>query len=226
MVSDEVQRQVALENSEAAANAQQKDIDPASSGIARMLSDNQPHVFVAGSDLDLVDAAGQECAISQGDIIEVASPPPADATTATALILAKGGKECAKSDNVNVAFTDLQDMQNHMRETIDAGMGDLQAKQGKGGLPAARRLLKSLRSQLPSPPPHHHPTPTLQLKSPNRPRPRIKPSRKWPAPHHLLDRQIKTRRLPSHLRLPLRQPLLLAKPSIRSLQVWALPRAS
>jgi hypothetical protein len=138
MVSDEVQRQVALENSEAAANAQQKDIDPASSGIARMLSDNQPHVFVAGSDLDLVDAAGQECAISQGDIIEVAAPPPADATAATAIILAtKGGKECAKSDNVNVAFTDLQDMQNHMRETIDAGMGDLQAKQGKGGLPAA-----------------------------------------------------------------------------------------
>jgi hypothetical protein len=99
---------------------------------------NQPHVFIAGSDLDLVDAAGQECAISQGDIIEVAVPPPADATAATAIILAtKGGKECAKSDNVNVAFTDLQDMQNHMRETIYAGMGDLQAKQGKGGLPAA-----------------------------------------------------------------------------------------
>jgi hypothetical protein len=138
MVSTEVQRQVALENSEAQANAQQQDIDPASSGIARMLSDNQPHVFVAGSDLDLIDIAGQECAISQGDILEVASPPAADATNATALVLAsKGGKECAKSDNVTVAFNDLQDMQNHMRETIDAGMGELQSKQGKGGLPAA-----------------------------------------------------------------------------------------
>jgi hypothetical protein len=138
MVSDEVQRQVALENSEAAANAQNQQADPASSGIARMLSDNQPHVFVAGSDLDLVDTAGQECPISQGDIIEVAAPPPADATAATAIILAsKGGKECVKSDSVNVAFTDLQDMQNHMRETIDTGMKDLQAKQGKGGLPAA-----------------------------------------------------------------------------------------
>jgi len=138
MVSAEVQRQVALENSEATANAQQKDIDPASSGIARMLSDNQPHVFVAGSDLDLIDTAGQECAISQGDILEVASSPTADATNATALVLAsKGGKECAKSDSVTVAFNDLQDMQNHMRETIDAGMGELQSKQGKGGLPAA-----------------------------------------------------------------------------------------
>ena len=138
MVSDEVQRQVALENSEAAANAQQRDIDPASSGIARMLSDNQSHVFVAGSDLDLVDTAGQECPISQGDIIEVSAAPPADATAVTAVVLAsKGGKECVKSDSVNVAFTDLQDMQNHMRETIDSGMKDLQAKQGKDGLPAA-----------------------------------------------------------------------------------------
>ena len=138
MVSDEVQRQVALENSEAQANAQQKDIDPASSGIARMLSDNQPHVFIAGSDLDLTDAAGQECAISQGDVLEVASAPAPDATGATALVLAsKGGKECVKADNVTVAFNDLQDMQNHMRETIDAGMGDLQSKQGKGGLPPA-----------------------------------------------------------------------------------------
>jgi hypothetical protein len=138
MVADEVQRQVALENSEAQANAQKQDIDPASSGIARMLSDNQPHVFIAGSDLDLTDAAGQECSISQGDILEVASAPPADATGATALVLAsKGGKECVKSANVTVAFNDLQDMQNHMRETIDAGMGDLQSKQGKGGLPAA-----------------------------------------------------------------------------------------
>jgi hypothetical protein len=36
-----------------------------------------------------------------------------------------------------VPFPDLQDMQNHMRETIDQGLGDLQSKQGQGGLPAA-----------------------------------------------------------------------------------------
>jgi hypothetical protein len=138
MVADEVKNQLALENSEATANAQNQAADPASSSIERMLGDNKPHVFIAGSDLDLVDANGQECAVSQGDVLEVASAPPADATAATALVVAsKGGKECARSTNVNVAFTDLQDMQNHLRETIDAGMGDLQSKQGKGGLPAA-----------------------------------------------------------------------------------------
>jgi hypothetical protein len=35
-----------------------------------------------------------------------------------------------------VAFADLQEMQNHMRETIDQGLGELQQKQGTGGLPA------------------------------------------------------------------------------------------
>jgi hypothetical protein len=138
MIADEVQRQVALENSEAQQNAQGQDIDSGSSGIARMLSDNQPHVFVAGSDLDLVADSGQECAVSQGDVIEVATSPAADATAAGAIVLSsKGGKECAKSTNVTVAFTDLQDMQNHMRETIDQGMSEMKDKQGKGGLPAA-----------------------------------------------------------------------------------------
>jgi hypothetical protein len=138
MVADEIQRQVALENAEAAQNTKQQDVDSRSSSIERMLSDNQPHVFIAGSNLDLVDSSGAECAVSIGDVIEVATPPPYDATAANALVLSsKGGKECPKSANVQVAFTDLQDMQNHMRETIDQGLGDLQSKQGKGGLPPA-----------------------------------------------------------------------------------------
>jgi hypothetical protein len=138
MIADEVQRQVALENSEAQQNAGGQDVDSGSSGIARMMSDGQPHVFVAGSDLDLVADSGQECAVSQGDVLEVAQSPAADATAATAIVLSsKGGKECLKSTNVTVAFTDLQDMQNHMRETIDQGMGEMKDKQGKGGLPSA-----------------------------------------------------------------------------------------
>ena len=37
----------------------------------------------------------------------------------------------------SVRFQDLQEMQNHMRETIDGGLDQLQAKAGQGGLPAA-----------------------------------------------------------------------------------------
>jgi hypothetical protein len=137
-IADEVRNQLALENSEAQQNAQHQDVDPGSSGIARLLADGRPHVFVTGSPLDLVDANGQECGISDGDVLLLQTPPPADATAANLLVLAsKGGQECAKSGTVTVQLTDLQEMQNQMRATIDQGLQDLQAKQGKNGLPPA-----------------------------------------------------------------------------------------
>lgn len=138
LIAAEVQRQIALANSESQTVAQNAQVDPASSGIQRMLTDNIKHVFVAGRDLDLVDAGGAECAITEGDALQlVAGPPAANSTDATLVVLSnKGGVECRKGATVTVAVADLQDMQNHMRETIDAGMGELQSKQGKGGLPS------------------------------------------------------------------------------------------
>ncbi len=137
LIAAEIQRQIALENAEAQAGAQNAEADPASSGIQRMLTDNVQHIFVAGHDIDVVDASGMECALSDGDALQLSGPPPADATSANLIVLStKGGKECRRGDNIVVPITDLQEMQNHMRETIDQGMGELQAKQGAGGLPA------------------------------------------------------------------------------------------
>ena len=140
-IADEVKNQLALENAEAQQTAQRQDVDPASSGIARLLADvanGHAHIFVTGGALDVVDANGQECALSDGDVLLLQTPPPADATQADLVVLAsKGGNECQKSNTVTVQMTDLQEMQNHMRETIDQGLQDLQAKQGKNGLPPA-----------------------------------------------------------------------------------------
>ncbi len=134
-IADEVQRQLSQENAEAQANARSAEPDPATTSIAAELSDNQPHVFVVGDGLDLVNAAGQECAVTEGDVLQLAGPPAPDASSATLIVLAgKGGLECRKGSSVTVAFTDLQDMQNHMRRTLDAGLADLQAHQN--GLPA------------------------------------------------------------------------------------------
>jgi len=85
-----------------------------------------------------VQAANQaRVRISQGDVLEVTAAPPANATAATATVLcSKGGNECGKNAQVQVAFTDCRKCK-HMRETIDQGLGDLQSKQGQGGLPAA-----------------------------------------------------------------------------------------
>jgi len=139
MVADEVKRQIALENVESQASAQHQEIDPQSSSIARILSDGKDHVFVAGKEFDLTNTAnGQECAVTDGDVLQLAGPPAADATTANLVVMAsKGGLECPKQTTVAVPFDDLQEMQNHMRETVDSGLKELQAKQGQGGLPAA-----------------------------------------------------------------------------------------
>jgi hypothetical protein len=137
-IAEEVKRQIALENQEAQMSAKGQDIDPANSGIGRELSDGIQHVFIAGASLDVVDASGAECAISEGDALQLTGPPAADATAANLVVLAsKGGQECRKGTTVAVNIQDLQDMQNSMRETIDQGMQELQAKQGQGGLPAA-----------------------------------------------------------------------------------------
>ena len=137
LIAAEVQRQVALENAEAQVGAKNGEADPASSGIQRMLTDNIQHIFVAGRDIDVVDANGAECALSDGDAIQLTGAPVAGATSASLVVLsAKGGSECKRAATISVAITDLQDMQNHMRETIDQGMGELHSKQNKGGLPA------------------------------------------------------------------------------------------
>jgi hypothetical protein len=137
-IASEVQLQVALENNEAQRNAAQQEIDPSGSSIASLLADNKPHVFVVGADLDLVGSDGVECPVSQGDVLQVGGGAPSgDSTTAIVLSSKPWRKECRTAGGVTVAVNDLQDMQNHMRETIDAGMSDLQAKQGQNGLPAA-----------------------------------------------------------------------------------------
>jgi hypothetical protein len=137
-IAQEVNGQLALENQEAQQNSAQQDVDPGSSGIARMLSDGHKHVFVVGSALDVTDSNQAECALSDGDVLGLMSPPPPDATAADLVVMAsKGGNECPKSSTVTVQVTDLQEMQNRMRELIDQGLQELQNKQGKGGLPPA-----------------------------------------------------------------------------------------
>jgi hypothetical protein len=157
MIAAEVQRQLALENAEAQQVAKGAEPDPASSGIARMLQDGMPHVFVAGSELDVTDSSGQECSLAQGDVVQLNTPPPADSPAATLIVMASKPRECPRGSSVTVQLTDLQEMQNHMRQTIDSGLGDLQTNAGKGGLPAVPVAAKAAPTPAPfaalAPPP-------------------------------------------------------------------------
>ncbi len=160
LIAEEVKQQIALENAEAA-HAQTAEPDPASSSVQRMMTDGTRHVFVANRDLDIVDAGGKECAVSEGDALQLSAPPAQDQAPATLVVLAsKGGLECGRGATVSVSVADLQEMQNHMRETIAEGMQKLQEKQGQGGLPtlpaAARTapVTSSFAAQAPGPDPN------------------------------------------------------------------------
>lgn len=141
-ISAEVQRQIALENSEATQNAANMPIDPSSSGVVRMLTDNSPHVFVAGTDLDVIDARGAQCTLSQGDVMQLnPAPLPPDAVSSNLVVLASKPAECVKGNSVAVPLTDLQDMQNHMRETIDSGLGEMQTAKGLPPIPQSAKAM-------------------------------------------------------------------------------------
>jgi len=123
LVAGQVGRQVQQEAAEAKANAAGKPLSASAGSVTDELNRNDRHVFVVASDLDLVDPSGRRCMISEGDVIEVVSAADPQASSAQAVVLAsKGGVECARAARVDVALTDLQEMQNHMRETIDQGM--------------------------------------------------------------------------------------------------------
>jgi hypothetical protein len=52
-------------------------------------------------------------------------------------VLASKGNDCSRGSVVSVSVADLQDMQNHMRETIDEGFEKLQSEQGRNAIPPA-----------------------------------------------------------------------------------------
>jgi hypothetical protein len=122
-IADEVHRQIDLEK------AQQQGAPQS------VFADNGSHVFVVHDGLNVSSSNG-ECAITEGDVLQMNGPPAPNASSADLIVLASRGGDCRKGSTVSVALQDLQEMSNQMRATIDRGMSELQAKQGQNGLPA------------------------------------------------------------------------------------------
>jgi hypothetical protein len=128
-IAAEVGRQVQQESAAAQDNARNRVPSPGEGGVVQELGDGQTHVYVVNADLDLVDPTGRRCAISEGDVIEAISAPKPDTGTADAVVLAsKGGNECERSAQVEIALADLQEMQNHMREAVDQALASNSGK--------------------------------------------------------------------------------------------------
>jgi hypothetical protein len=127
LLSEEIGRHVRRESAEAQAHRAQHEPRPGEGGIVQELGDGQPHVLLAASALDLVDLTGRRCMISAGDVVQVGPGPAPTGGAARAVVLAsKGSNACGRSAQVDIALSDLQEMQNHMRETMDQGLANTQ----------------------------------------------------------------------------------------------------
>jgi hypothetical protein len=129
LVADEVQRQIEYERAESqsAGAGYPSDDTPE-------WADNRSHVFVAYTALD-VNSSGGYCTIGEGDVLQLNSMPPAYSPTADLVVLASRHRHCRQGSVVSVQLQDLQDMSNRMRETVEAGLADLQTRQGQRGIP-------------------------------------------------------------------------------------------
>jgi hypothetical protein len=136
-INQEVQRQLSLANFEASNQGNQgPGPDPGSSGLPRLLGDGQEHTFVAGGDLAVIDNTGLECSLTEGDALHFTPPPPGTGSPSMDLqVLWSKGNECRIGSTVTVALNDVQEMYNHMRATVDRGLAELRAQQGKNGIP-------------------------------------------------------------------------------------------
>ena len=117
----------------AAQKAAGADADAASLKV--LLADNKPHVFVASAGLT-VTSDGQDCGLTEGDVLALPSAPAGEASAANLQVLASKQTDCAKGNMVAVNMTDLQEMHNHLLSSIDQGMAQMKDHPGQGGLPA------------------------------------------------------------------------------------------
>ena len=71
--------------------------------------------------------SGQECSISQGDALAI-TPGQAggQGDSVQVKVLASAGGSCPANSMVTVSLQDVQEMVNHVRATLDAGLGEMQ----------------------------------------------------------------------------------------------------
>jgi hypothetical protein len=124
-IADEVAFQVHEEQGEAQMGGVQGNANPFHGGR---------QIFVADTTVEglLSDRA---CAITAGDVLEMRGMPPMDAVTTPVVVRAGKRGGCPRGAVVVVGLQDLAEMHNRMREMVDRGLGDLQRRQGQGGLP-------------------------------------------------------------------------------------------
>jgi hypothetical protein len=177
VIADEIRQQLAQESAESqtaqapqaqqaqqqapqTSQAPQPNPEPVAAAPPPALSPNVQHIFIVSSVI-VVSADGQQCAVTQGDVLQL-DPAAQYPDPSNAKVLASKTLDCQSGKAVQVALADLQEMQNHMREMLDKGLGELQTRQGQDNLPV---IDASLRTQTPAPYANDLPAPDANVAS-------------------------------------------------------------
>ena len=135
-LADEVKAQLAAQQAEAGKTGSSGGQQAADSKAAPPALDPAFRTFVVSSDLTLV-ADGDECDLSEGDVITRTTETPDDDKNVNVKVAASKKSDCAVGKEGPVSLDDLQEMHNHFLSQLTSGMGELAKKQGTGGLPKA-----------------------------------------------------------------------------------------
>jgi hypothetical protein len=131
MIALEVKKQLAQEK-EAAKHPEKG----ANYGKLSTAMSDPNHMFIVSGNLD-VTAGDQMCSLTAGDVLRLNGAPSDDAKTADLRVISSKRDDCPTQSNVTVAFNDLQEMHNNMRERVYDGLGILRKSNGSDGIPSA-----------------------------------------------------------------------------------------
>lgn len=140
MIAEEVTAQLAAEQAAAAPGgasslAPTAAEQPANTDQAPAALDPNLRLFIVATNLD-VTADGQACSLTPGDVLmRTENIPDKDNTVGVSVVSSKKS-DCNMGTSPRVQIADLQEMHNHFREQMDAGLKDLADNQGKNGIPS------------------------------------------------------------------------------------------
>jgi hypothetical protein len=111
-------------------NAEQKEEVPAA-------LDPNHRTFIVATILTEQAPDGSDCSLSPGDVVTRIDDSPDGNKNVKVLVSSSQKGDCSSGSQVAMAVDDLQEMHNHFREQMDAGLKTLADNQGKNGLPSA-----------------------------------------------------------------------------------------
>jgi hypothetical protein len=135
MIAEEVRRQLEEAQSEARAD-ELGSAPPSSDSLPPTFSDKGSHLYLASDSLEVRNTmTGESCVIGDGDAVQMKGGLPRSGDAVTVTVMASKGSDCPVNSTVSVPITEVVEMRNHMRETVEAGLETLRNNQGMDNLP-------------------------------------------------------------------------------------------